>query len=712
MTPVTAPKPSLATTLRTVHVGLREDLEVSRHVFRGEPCYVVRDPMTFQSQRLGIAEYEVFVSIHTERSLGDAFSELCTRNRLTPDEEDRFYDFVVRLHRLGFLQLPISDDKLLYQRYRAKQDAKRREKLMSFLFLRIPLWNPDSFLERTKWIGRMVFHPVFFAAWVLLVLSATFVGFSRWTELSQPLNGLLLAQNIPLLWATLIVLKFFHEMGHAYSCKFYGGHVPETGAYLILFTPCAYLDATAAWGFPKRRHRIIVSLAGMYVESLFAAIAIFVWAATEPSLLNALAYNVVFLAGVTTVLFNINPLMRYDGYYILSDWLEIPNLRARATQQVQAKFKRWFLGIIDPAGETGGGLGWILLIFGVFATLYRFVLLFTLAAVLASKVLVIGIVVGFGYLLWTGYSSIRKLASYLWHAPETAPVRMRAVTISGILFVLLPAALLGIPIPGAVHAAGSLSQENQSIVRAAADGFISEVASTPGSEVPAGATLVRLSSDHPTELLARASANLRAAEIRRDALRHSHPAKSAQQEVEARRYLEELDRAKRELADLDHRAPTPGVVTQAPRRTDIGLFVREGAPLAAVASGAWQVRAILTENQIVLAEANVGDEVEFRPAGDPAHGYIGRIVRIAPAGSRTVGLPELTQLGGGDIAVDPNTKTASQPYFVVTVQFPSATEPAFMHGMTGELRLSAPPEPLGTSLARRASRFFDRILLQ
>lgn len=711
MTPVTTPKPSLAATLRTVHVGLREDLEVSRHDFRGEPCYVVRDPMTFQSQRLGIGEYEVFVSIHPERSLGDAFQELCTRNKMTPDDEDHFYDFVVRLHRLGFLQLPISDDKLLYQRYRARQQAKRREKMMSFLFLRIPLWNPDSFLERTKVVGRILFHPAFFAAWVLLVLSATFVGFSRWSELSQPLNGLLVAQNIPLLWTTLIVLKFFHEMGHAYSCKHYGGHVPETGAYLILFTPCAYLDATAAWGFPKRRHRITVSLAGMYVESLFAAIAIFVWASTEPSLLNSLAYNVVFLAGVTTVLFNINPLMRYDGYYILSDWLEIPNLRARATQQVQAKFKRWFLGISDPAGETSGRLGWILLTFGVFATLYRFALLFTLAAVLASKVLVVGIVLGFGYLVWTGYSAIRRLAAYLWHAPETAPVRTRAVAISVVLFLLAPAALLGIPLPGAVHAAGTLTQENESIIRATTDGFIAEVASTPGSEVNAGATLVRLSSDRPTELLARAAANLHAAGIRRDALRHSHPSKSAQQAVEAGRYAEELERAKRELAELDHRAPAPGVITQAPRATDVGLFVREGSPLATVSSGAWQVEAILTESQIVLAEAKVGDQAEFRPADDPVRGLVGRIVRIAPAGSRTVGFPELTQLGGGDIAVDPTTKTASQPFFVVTVQLPD-THSAFKHGMTGQLRLSAAAEPLATSLARRASRFFDRILLQ
>lgn len=712
MTPAAPPKPTLSATLRAVHVGLREDLEVSRHVFRGEPCYVVRDPMTFQSQRLGVAEYEVFVAIYAERSLAQAFEDLCSCKRLTAEDEESFYDFVVRLHRLGFLQLPISDDKLLYQRYRAKQQAKRREKLMGFLFLRIPLWNPDSFLERTKLIGRILFHPLFFAAWVVLMLAAGLIGASRWTELSQPINGLLVAQNIPLLWTTLIVLKFFHEMGHAYSCKHYGGHVPETGAYLILFTPCAYLDATAAWGFPKRSHRIIVSLAGMYVESIFAAAAIFIWAATEPSLLNSLAYNVVFLAGVTTVLFNINPLMRYDGYYILSDWLEIPNLRARATQQVQAKCKRWFLGIADPQGEATGRLGWVLLTFGVLAVLYRFALLFTLATVLASKILIIGIVVGFGYLVWTFYSSIQKLAKYLWHAPETAPVRVRAVAISVVLFLLLPAAILGIPLPGGVHAAASMSREHETILRAADSGFVAEVSAAPGDEVAADTTIVKLAAERPLEETARAAANLRAAEIRRDALRHSHPAKSAQQDVEARRFARELEIALGELDQLNHRAPHPGVVTFAPRRTDVGLFVREGDPVAAVASGAWQARAILTESQLVRAESRVGDLVEFRPANDPAQTQQGRIVRIAPAGSRVVDFPELTQLGGGDIAVDPMSKSASQPYFEVTVQFDDLTGSATHYGLTGSLRLSASPEPLATSLARQASRFFDKILLQ
>lgn len=712
MTPAPAAQQPLSTSLRPVHVGLREDLEVSRHVFRGVPSYVIRDPMTFQSQRLGAAEYEVFVAIQAERSLGDAFADLIARGRLSNEDEEHFYEFVVRLHRLGFLQLPISDEKLLYQRYQARQRGKRREKLMGFLFLRLPLWNPDAFLNRTIAVGRVLFHPLFFAGWVVLMLAAGFVAASRWQDLSQPLNGLLVTQNLPLLWTTLIVLKAFHEMGHAYACKHYGGHVPETGAYLILFTPCAYMDATAAWGFPKRRHRLFVSLGGMYIESLIAAVALFIWATTEPSLLNSLAYNVVFLAGVTTVLFNINPLMRYDGYYILSDWVEVPNLRQRAVQHVSAKFKRWFLAIDAAGGEATGRLGWVLMAFGVGSTLYRFALLFALAAVLASKVLVLGVVLGFAYLAMTLYSSLRRLATYLWHSAETAPVRGRAVAMSVVLLFIAPLIILGIPAPSRVQAAATLARERECVVRAAADGFVAEVNVEEGRIVDAGAAMIRLTSDSRIEEIARASVGLRAAEIRRDAFRSVDPSRAAQQDAEVRRLQGTLTIRRSELVELEHRAPIAGHITQCLRPTDAGRFVREGTPLATVSDGPWQVRGLLTESEVVRAAAKIGDEASFRTANDPTRTLTGRILRIAPLGSRSVEFPELTQLGGGDVAVDPTSHAAAIPYFVVTVELDDSLDVQLFDGMTGQIRLQASAEPLGASLLRRAGRFFDQVLIQ
>lgn len=165
-TPDQPSQQKLVTKLRSVHVNLRADLEVSRHNFRGEPSYIVRDPMTFHSQRFTLADYEIFVCIDATRCLAEIFEELVSGGKLGADDEERFYRFVMSLHGLGFLHLPISDSKLLYRRHLTRQQARRREKLLGFLFLRIPLWNPDRFLDRTMHLVRPLFSPLFFVFWL------------------------------------------------------------------------------------------------------------------------------------------------------------------------------------------------------------------------------------------------------------------------------------------------------------------------------------------------------------------------------------------------------------------------------------------------------------------------------------------------------------------------------------------------------------------
>ena len=137
---------------------------------------------------------------------------------------------------------------------------------MGFLFLRVPLWNPDAFLDRTVGLAKSLFSRPAFLFWALLLLSAGVILIRRWGELTEPLQGLLAAGNLPLMWITLVVLKVFHEFGHAYACKHYGGQVPEMGAYLIVFTPCAYMDATASWGFTSKRERLMEKILDHLVE--------------------------------------------------------------------------------------------------------------------------------------------------------------------------------------------------------------------------------------------------------------------------------------------------------------------------------------------------------------------------------------------------------------------------------------------------------------
>jgi len=702
------PQSSLADRLRAVHVGVRQDLDVSRHLFRGEVSYIVCDPITFQNHRLDQHGYDVFVAIKAERSLGEIHAELVARGVLPEDDEESFFEFVFMLHRLGFLALPLSDEKNLYRRFTAKREARRRRRWLSILFLRIPVWNPDGFLSRTMRYAQPLYSRTALLVWLLLVAAAGFVAFQHRAELSRPLDGMLAAGNLAAMWFMLIGLKVLHEFGHAYACKRFGGHVPDMGVYLILGTPCAYVDATASWSFTKKSQRLIVCLAGMYVESAAAAIAVFVWAFSDAPFVRSIAYNVMFLASVTTILFNINPLLRYDGYYILSDLLEVPNLRQRATGYVQYVAKRLLLGIRPAEGRVSRGLGVLLLAFGIASAAYRVVLVLAIAAAVGMKLFFVGLAGAAAYVLLSVGSLIHRTVVYLWFAQETAPVRGRAILASVLLIGVGPVALALLPVRGSVSAAGVVRGENETVVRAELGGFLETPPPAPGTFAPAGTPLARLRSDDRTEAIAEARARISASRLRRDALLASAPAQAALEALRLAEYEAELAHYEREVQALEPAAPVGGHVADGLPPQDVGRYVARGEPVATLVDGAWDVRVVLSADQIAACAPRVGDEVRFRTAGAARREWRAEVVHIRPAGSNQIEDAALTHVGGGEIPVDPASGAASSAHFEVTIRLRDA-DAAVRRGMTGRVRFAATAEPLGLQLYRRVVRFADRL---
>ncbi len=707
----TAAAPTLDERLGRVCVGVRRDLEISRHVFRGSPCYVIRDPVTFQSHRLEPEDYHVLMSIDPGKTLAETFLGLVEEGEFEPDEQEHFYEFVLSLHHLGFLRLPISDEKALFRRHQARAAARRRQRVAGILFLQIPLINPDAFLARTLPLVRWVFSRAFFAVWLAVVASAVMLARRNWAALSEPIGGLLASENVPVLWATLILLKALHEFGHAYACKHFGGHVPEMGAYVIMFTPCAYVDATASWGFTRRLHRLIVSLAGMYVELFVAALAVFVWALTPPSLLNSIAYNVVFLASSVTVLFNANPLMRYDGYYVLSDLLGVPNLRQRSSEYLAALTKRAFFGIPLANAPDTWSLRAVLACFGVGAALYRVTILLAIVAVVARKLPFIGYGLGLAYFAFMSYGLVSKLARYLWFASETAAVRSRAIAYSVVLFAALPLVVALVPIPGSLTAGGVVAAENETVVRAESPGFVEHVAIRPGQMVPAGETLATLTNASLEEQVARQESELAAADIRHAAMLASDVAAAQTESRRAAAHRASLAHAERRVSDLTLTSLSAGRVVAGLQPEDVGRYLSAGDAVATIASGAWEVRAVLSADDVALCMPKVGDQAEFRARGAADAPLAGRVKRVNPHASRTVEIPALTHLAGGEIAVEAHSGAASQPYVEVIIALDQAPRTTVEHGQTGVVRLNMPAEPLGKKLYRALVRFSNRMLL-
>jgi putative peptide zinc metalloprotease protein len=278
-----------------------------------------------------------------------------------------------QLHQASLLQSDLApDSRQLFERLRRHQQAQVRGALSSVLFLRIPLWDPDRFLRSLLALARPVFSWLGVVVWAAVVLLAAKTAIDHRDALFDRGQEVLAPGNLALLFGAFFLTKLLHEFGHAFACRVFGGEVHQMGIMLLVFSPVPYVDATASWSFRERWRRVWVGAAGMYVELFIAALAVFVWANTGGGLLNSLAYNVIFVASVSTLLFNLNPLLRFDGYYILSDLADTPNLHQRSRTQMFSWAEQVLFGLPDPprpaaTRREAAFLG----LFGIASGLYR-----------------------------------------------------------------------------------------------------------------------------------------------------------------------------------------------------------------------------------------------------------------------------------------------------------------------------------------------------
>lgn len=701
--------PSLADRLGQAHVELRSDLEASRHVARGEVCYVLTDPLNFTSHRFSRADYAILIRLGAERPLSEIFEELVNVGELYEEDSERFYGFVFSLHKIGFLNLPISDEKSLYNRHIAKRNAKRSQAFKSVLFFQIPLWQPDVFLTRTAQWARPFFSRAAFTTWLLLVGLAAWVVAHNWTEFTAPVGDIFRNENLPLLWISLIALKAAHEFGHAYATKLLGGHVPEMGLFMMVFTPCAYVDASAAWGFSRKRDRLIVNFAGMYVELLFAALAVLAWSVTPPGLWRSVLHNVVMLASVITIGFNINPLMRYDGYYALSDYLEIPNLRARSQAEGVRLLKRLTLGV-KTTGEASGGLRAFLVSFGAASALYKVTLVLGISATIAIKFPAVGLVMGAAYMGSELWGILKRSVPYLWSAEETSAVRTWAVSLALLIVAGLPIGLSALPVPSSVTTVGVLSAETDIVLRAETPGFVRKLSFAHGTNVARGEVLLQLDDPEVSTQLEAVEGRLAVAELRLAQSRGEGPAVEQQESERVRQLLRERDQRSAELDELQVKSPVSGRIVGGIEGRDLGRYVVRGEPVASLVAGATVVRALLSEEDLVSSRARPGSPTEFRSKAQPGQTWRGEVKRIIPAGRREFDQPFAAHLDPAEYSVNPMTGQATRSQFELEVILDEAEAAlALPHGMTGSLRFEGQSEPLGLSLMRRSLTFVRRL---
>ena len=368
---------------RPLNLRMRTDLTAQRQSYQGRDYWVIKDPISLRYFRFEEEEYALLNLLdgkHSPDQIKRQFDFDFAPQKITMQE---LYQFIGMLYRSCLLVSDAAGQGIeLKQRGEKRSVQKLKGTLSNVLAIRFKGFDPEpvlSFLDRRFW---WFFTWQTFALVVLLWIAAgalLFTHFELFVQKLPAFHDFFAAKNWVWLALVMAVTKIIHEFGHGLACKRFGGQCHEMGVMLLVLTPCLYCNVSDSWTLPSKWKRALIAVAGMYVELVLAAIAVFLWWFSQPGLVNQLALNVIFVSSVSTILFNANPLLRYDGYYILSDLLEIPNLRQKASTILQRQIANWTLGIEsrpDPFLPTQRK--WFFAFYSVAAAAYRWFITFSI----------------------------------------------------------------------------------------------------------------------------------------------------------------------------------------------------------------------------------------------------------------------------------------------------------------------------------------------
>ena len=638
-----APAPDLP------QVKLRDDLLVSYQSYGNRPCYLLEDPAHGSYFQIGLKEYDFIRKLDGEHDLTAALA--ASDSGLDEDNAKTLIQWLLQ-SQLVYVQHP--EHQSWHLPPKADDKVQKHAKKINPLFIKFPLGNPDGLLERWyPWL-RWMLGWRFFGLWLALALSAIYLLSSHADRFAHAAMGLLSPYNAIWLVIAWILLKGIHEIFHGLVCKKYGGTIPEAGLFFILFTPLGgYVNAGSSWRFTSKWQRIHVSAAGIFIEVLLAAIATWVWAYTDTGAVNYLAYNIIVIAGIGTLLFNANPLMRFDGYYILSDWLNLPNL-GTAGQRYLQYLNRYYIQGRDMTLPAWAHPNWVKF-YGILSLFWRIFIMTSLIFMASQLLEGIGLILaGIGIFSWLGVPMLSFFVN-LRKAPDRLRVLVRVMFISLVLVCLSYAVFTQWQWSYKVSAPAVLDYAGSTWIRNNTAGFVQDILVKSGDMVTSGDLLMQLRNRELTT-------DLHNLELQRkihlakqqQALNKNEPALYQVEQEKLRDLESKWQQRQQEVAELTIYAQTTGQIISANLNNFQDAYLPRGTAIMNIGD----VEQLQAHISIAAADVDFFRSLEQQTI--PI--YLDRqaltkqqaqLQQVQPGATIDIRYPALTALGGGDLAVIP-----------------------------------------------------------
>ncbi len=675
--PTLAPALPMGQAAEHLRVKLRPDLIVQPQFYEGMTHYVVKDPIALKYFRFKIEEYFLLQQLDGQHTLQDVKRAFERKYRPQTISIEDLTRFVAQLHEAGIAQIDSPDQaKVLIRRRRKNRWKKVWQFFANILYIKIPVIDPEKLLTGMYPYFRWIYTPYFVTVSVGLMLAALTLVISQWTTFHAKLpefQSFFNWRTIVAFWCSLAVVKIIHEFGHGLTAKHFGGEVHEMGMLFLVLTPALYCDVTDSWLLPNKWKRIWISAAGIYVELFLASIATFVWFYSEPGLLNSLAMATMFICSINTVLFNANPLLRYDGYYVMADWLEIPNLRIKSTQFFAYMFQEKVLGLEIPVQSyMPRSRRSLFVTYAIASYLYRWLVTFSILFFLYKflqpyKLGSISAMMAVGSLVPLVGMPVYQMIKFV-----RTPGRMRKVKkarAAGFFAVAtaLVAGILVIPTPLRVQGTLVLTASKPAIIYAEVTGRLVELgdhngrALRDGDWVKEGDLIAKLSNPEKQRERAQIQEQHDVNYVKARWYGQNSDLESRGQaksfDKMATDLLPALEKVNEQIAKLMLIAPRDGQVMGLPHPETLGQWLKTGKPFCEIGDPhKLEAHLILDQGDIDLVSVNhrawikiYGDSEITRKS------YVGEVAKR----NRDEIPPELSNLAGGEIATKQDQKTGT-----------------------------------------------------
>lgn len=688
---------------------LRSHVTVQPQRYRDQSWYLLINDANEKHYRINEIAYQFVGRCDGRYSVQEVWDILLKTLGDDAPTQDEVIRLLTELDQRDLLRYEVMPD--IPGLFRRKQKKARQQRLAftnPFSF-RLPLWDPSQFLDRMGWLQRLIFNPLALVLWVIIVVMAILAAASHWVELRQHASNYMATPHyLFLTWLCFPFIKSLHELGHGLAVRHWDGQVKEMGITFFMLTPAPYVDASASSAFRGRLQRIIVGAMGMAVELLLAAFALAVWFSTQQGLVHDLAFITVFICGVSSLLFNGNPLLRFDAYYMLCDAFDLPNLALRSRMYWTNLMKGLALGPknVIPMTFASGERKW-LIAYAPLSIAYSLLIVSYIVIWLGTKSVAIGLLAA----LFATVSMIIKPLLTTFRSIVSATTvgsrrrRAKGVIASALLFAGI--LLVTVPVPFNTTAQGVVWVPEQAHVRPVTDGFIKEIRVRHGEPVEPNQILLEL--EDPALIAERDKLNSQLSGMQADLYNQvvQDPVRAAGIGEQIEKVSAELQRMEERLTGLQVRSQVKGRLVM-PHQNDLpGTFVQKGSMLGYVLDrDTIAVRAAMPEPAAALIRENL-KSVQVRTADHPGQVVSASLTMDTPAVTRTLPSPALGDRGGGRYVTDPADEhglTSVEPLVLIDLNLPATVLERV--GARAYVRFDHRAEPVAMQVYRYLRQLF------